>query len=349
MALAELEIGLRNSQELQPYIVRNVSRPSPPRHLGSGSYGSVEEFLVGGLKCAGKTLHRALFSLEVEVSENISRKFMEECRLMSDLRHPNIVQFLGIYFRGSGDEPPVVLMEYLPMSLERVIETYAEFPLSLKQSVMRDVACGMSYLHGLKFPVIHRDLTATNVLLDSAMVAKITDFGNSRMVTISPDQLHKTMTNVPGTPVYLPPEAFDQRPNYDEKLDVFSFGQLSLFTVVQEFPSPSAATVFDSSTNTIIAVSEIQRRQSYIDKLDPIIPSCPEIKEIILLCLDNDPQKRPNSSNILSVLEEVCGRCADPLVGMSRLELHLALQEQKIPKTRLKTQDKVVCKFNSTI
>lgn len=345
MALAET---LRNSPELQPYIVLNVSRPVPPRHIGSGSYGSVEEFLVGGLKCAGKALHRALFSLEVEGSENIARKFMEECRLMSDLRHPNIVQFLGIFFQGSGDDPPVVLMEYLPMSLEGAIETYAGFPLSLKQSVLRDVACGLSYLHGLKFPVIHRDLTATNVLLNSAMVAKITDFGNSRMVTISPDQLRKTMTYVPGTPVYLPPEAFDQRPTYDEKLDAFSFGQLSLFTIVQEFPSPSAPTFFDSSTNTIIAVSEIQRRQSYVDMLDPIISSCPEIKEMILLCLDNDPQKRPKSSDILSVLEEACGRCADPLVGMSRLELFLALQEQKIPKAKLQNQS-TVCKFNYII
>lgn len=285
-------MSLVNSPELQSYIVENVSRPSPPRHLGSGSYGSVEEFLIGdGLKCAGKTLHRALFNLEVEGSENIARKFMEECKLMSDLRHPNIVQFLGIFFQGPEEDPPVILMEYLPMSLEGVIETYPKFQLSLKLSILRDVACGMSYLHGLKSPVIHRDLTARNIMLNSAMVAKISDFGNSRMVTVSPDQLRRTMTYVPGTPVYLPPEAFNQKPIYDSKLDIFSFGQLSLFTITQEFPSPTAPTFLESSTNTVIGVSEIQRRQAYIEMLDPIIPSCPVIKELILLCLDNNPEK----------------------------------------------------------
>lgn len=253
---------------------------------------------------------------------------------MSDLRHPNIVQFLGVSFQGTEGDPPVVLMEYLPMSLDGVIVAYPNLPLALKQSILRDVACGMSYLHGLKSPVIHRDLTATNVLLNSAMVAKISDFGNSRMVTISPDQLRKTMTYVPGTPVYLPPEAFNQNPTYDSKLDVFSFGQLSLYTIVQEFPSPSAPTVFNSLTNTIVAISEIQRRCAYIEMLDCIIPSHPKIKELILHCLDNDPQKRPKSWEILSILEEACDRCEDPLMGMSRMELFSALQEQNTSKAK---------------
>lgn len=322
-------MSLRNSPELQPYIVGDVSRPDPPRHLGSGSYGSVDEFLVGGLKCAGKTLHRDLFNKEIQGSENIVKKFMGECRLMSDLRHPNVVQFLGISFQEPQDDLPLVLMEYLPVSLQDVIQKHPDFPLSLKLSILRDVAYGMSYLHSLKTPVIHRDLTATNILLNSAMVAKISDFGNARIITISPNQLRKTMTGVPGTPVYLPPEAFDQRPIYDTKLDSFSFGQLSLYTITQKFPSPSAPTYFDSSSNTIVAVSEIQRRQSYIDLLDPIIHSCPEIKDMILLCLDNDPQKRLESLRILNILEQLYSRCADPLLSMSRLELYSVLQEQK--------------------
>ena len=75
--------------------------------------------------------------------------------------------------------------------------------------------------------IIHRDLTARNVLLNSAMVAKIADMGNSRLVDMQPGQ---TMTRgVPGTPVYMPPEAFEVPPKYGPKLDMFSFGHLALF------------------------------------------------------------------------------------------------------------------------
>lgn len=332
-------MALKNSLELQSYVVKNVSRPTTRQYLGSGSYGTVEQFLISGLRCAGKTLHKNLFNIEVEGSENFTRKFVAECKLMSNLRHPNIVQFLGVFFSDTDEHLPVVLMELMPTSLRSVIETYPSFPLSLKQSILKDVACGMSYLHGRSPPVIHRDLTATNVLMTSAMVAKISDFGNSRIVTISPDQLQKTMTSVPGTPVYLPPEAFDPHPNYDSKLDIFSFGQIALYTIVQELPVPTNATVLDSATKALIAVSEVQRRQTYIDKLDPLVASCPALKELVLNCLDNDPDTRPVSLEIFNMLDKVCSECEDPYIDMTRMDLLTALSNTKTAKTEIKSSE----------
>ena len=328
---------LKNLPELQSYVVENVSKPSTEQHLGAGSYGTVEQFLVSGLKCAGKTLHKALLRMELEATDNFAEKFVEECRLMSNLRHPNIVQFLGVFFSDSGSEEssvPVVLMELMPTSLQGVIESQPNFSLSLKQSILRDVACGMSYLHGRNPPVIHRDLTATNVLLTSVMVAKISDFGNSRIVSISPDQLQKTMTSVPGTPVYLPPEAFGLQPKYTSKLDIFSFGQVALYTILQEFPSPSGATVFDSATKTLFAVSEVKRRQPYVNKLESFIFSYPAIVEIVLSCLDNDPDNRPTALEIFTRLERVCSENKDPFINMTRIELLKSLEERCKPEPK---------------
>ena len=326
-------MALKNSAELQAYIVGGVSKPSTKQHLGAGSYGTVEVFLISGLRCAGKTLHKNLFNYEQDGTGTFTKKFVAECKLMSDLRHPNVVQFLGITFSQSDGDLPVVLMELMPTSLHSVIETYSNFPLSLKHSILKDVACGMSYLHGRSPPIIHRDLTATNVLLTSAMVAKISDFGNSRIVTISPEQLQKTMTSVPGTPVYLPPEAFEPRPSYDSKLDVFSFGQVALYTITQEMPMPTNATVLDPSTKALTAVSEVQRRQAYVDKLDTLVSSCPLIKELILKCLDNDPDMRPTSLEVLSAMDKLCTEHKDPFCDKTRLDLLMALEDQACVKT----------------
>ena len=325
-------MALKDSAELQVYVVERTHHSSIGDHLGSGSYGSVNQYIINGLKCAGKALHKSLLNFEIQGPMDFKRKFVEECKLMGNLRHPNIIQFLGVFFSESNDDIPVILMELMHTSLQNVLETYPNFPLSLKQRILKDVSCGMAYLHSRSPPVIHRDLTASNILLNTAMVAKITDFGNSRIVTISPDQLCKTMTCVPGTPVYLPPEAFASQPIYDSKLDVFSFGQVALFTLIQEFPMPSAPTVLDPSTKILIAVSEVQRRQIFIDKLTSLVPSCPSIKELIINCLDNDPEKRPTSLEVFNTMDEIYSKSEEPIDRMNHIELLTTIKEKPIAK-----------------
>jgi len=166
-------------------------------------------------------------------------KYFDECQLLSDLCHPNIVQFLGICFLDT--EPsstatlPVLVMERLQCSLDDLLENTPNIPLGKKCSILQDVARGLVYLHSHDPVIIHRDLTARNVLLNSAMVAKIVDMGNSRIVDIRPGQVARTMTKgVPGTIVYMGPEAFEVPPKYGPMLDMFSFGHLALFISTQE-------------------------------------------------------------------------------------------------------------------
>ncbi len=219
---------LESIPEIRCFLLENV-RPTG-RTLGVGSYGSVEEVEVDGVVCAGKKIHEVLINQGVEI---IARKYVAECQLMSDLRHPHIVQFLGLCFL-EGSSLPVLVMEKLMTSLDELLESTPNIPLSLKKSIMADVARGLIYLHGQKpSPIIHRDLSARNVLLNSALVAKVSDLGNSRIVDLQPGQLARTLSRVPGTGVYMPPEALEDTTRYGPSLDIFSFGHLSLFALTQ--------------------------------------------------------------------------------------------------------------------
>ena len=153
-------------------------------------------------------------------------------QMMAELRHPHIVQFLGLCYL-EGSMVPVLVMERLNSSLDNLLESYPSIPLNLKQSLLTDVARGLLYLHTLIPPVVHRDLSARNVLLTSSLVAKISDLGNARIINLQPTQLAMTLSSIPGTLSYMPPESLNEPSRYGPRLDIFSFGHLALFTLTQ--------------------------------------------------------------------------------------------------------------------
>ena len=81
---------------------------------------------------------------------------------MAEMRHPHIVQFLGLCFL-EGSTLPVLVMERLDSSLDDLLEGAPGLPLSLKRSLLADVILGLLYLHTRRPPVVHRDLSARNV------------------------------------------------------------------------------------------------------------------------------------------------------------------------------------------
>ena len=221
---------LKNHPVLQRFLIANARQTG--RHLGAGSYGSVEELEVSGVVCAGKKIHEILIEQGNFGTDNIVSRYVEECQLMSDLGHPHLVQFLGVCFLPDSTLP-VLVMERLLTNLDELLEHNPDIPLSLKRSILADMARGLVYLHSRNPPVIHRDLSARNVLLNSDMVAKIADLGNARIVNFQPGQLARTLSRIPRTMVYMPPEAFEATSRYGPSLDSFSFGHLSLFTITQ--------------------------------------------------------------------------------------------------------------------
>ena len=120
-------------------------------------------------------------------------------------------------------------MEKLDGSLDDLLETIPDIPLVLKRSLLEDVARGLLYLHSHSPQIIHMDLTAKNVLLTTFLEAKISDFGNSYVVNTQPDFRVTSRYTL----AYISPEAMNETPHFSPSLDVFSFGHLILFTLIQ--------------------------------------------------------------------------------------------------------------------
>ncbi len=141
----------------------------------------VEELVTqeDGLICAGKKVNlRAVPSGNPEF--DVSQKMVTECSLLAlfSLRHPNIITYLGLSFL-HGSDLPAVVMEYMPHSLNQFLKIAIDIPPSVKHSIAVDIARGVTYLHSRAPPVVHGKLTASNILLTSALVAKISDIGGS--------------------------------------------------------------------------------------------------------------------------------------------------------------------------
>ncbi len=120
----------------------------------------------------------------------------------------------------------------------------------------------------------------------------------------------------------LPPEAQGVNPTYTVAVDVFSFGQLSLYTLVREFPTPSAATYVDpSNPGAVVVCTESQRRAHYIEKLLRMIVGPSEaVVRLIEQCLENNPEQRPSTQQIIHQQEEWVVP-SDPYMEMTKLEL----------------------------
>ena len=160
--------------------------------------------------------------------EDITKK-TETCRMMLELRHPNIVAVLGLLLDPT-DHFPLLVMEKLGGSLQDLFETIPNVRLVLRLSILEDVAKGLSYLHNHHPQIIHTHLTATNVLLTKSLNAKISDCGDSYLVNPRPD----IQDHSPFTMAYMPPEAKnDDSLQANPSFDVFSFGHLILVTLMQ--------------------------------------------------------------------------------------------------------------------
>ena len=120
--------------ELRQFVVPGACVKG--KELGRGAYGTVEEYDVGGVPCAGKRIYDVLVQ---SWAGDIAHRYVEECTLMTKLRHPNVVQFLGVCFPQEA-ALPVLIMERLTTDLDRLLENTTQHP-SQYQNVLPD-RCG---------------------------------------------------------------------------------------------------------------------------------------------------------------------------------------------------------------
>ncbi len=280
-----------NPQAFEQFKLRQIRITK--NEFGRGSYAVVLELEYQGLKCAGKKLYEVLYETGIG---HAAQRYLEECRLLSQTRHPNIVQFLGVCFEESF-QFPILVMEFLPTNLSSCLKRYGILPDEINFSILHDVSLGLAYLHDQTPVIVHRDLSANNVLLSTNMMAKISDLGVARILNLTPLQVSR-LTETPGTPAYMPPEVMVADPHYNTSVDVFSFGIMMIHTFTAEWPLPKIGQtrINPANPNGLIPVTEAERREEFIRRIPPDHP----LMDFIMRCLSNNPQQRPTAAEIVS-------------------------------------------------
>ena len=274
--------------------------------LGTGSYGSVVKATLDHLPCAAKILHTIFFQSDDPGALDFAARFEQECNILRELKHPCIVQFLGV-IQDPNNHRPILLMELMEESLTVFLEhSTVSLPFHIQVNITRDIALALVYLHSNN--ILHRDLSSNNILLNASSKAKVTDFGMSKMVEANPRMTHSKITQCPGTPVFMPPEALRAKPRYSDKLDTFSLGVLVIQIINRTFPAPTDAEIVMKdpsapSGEKIILVPELERRKKDIDQ----IPSGHPLLPIVHYCLKDRDKERPTAAQLCQRLEQLKG------------------------------------------
>jgi len=179
--------------------------------------------------------------------------------------------------------PPIIITELLEMNLRTAYERELEFN---KLSIFQDVARALNYLHNRHEPIIHRDISAPNVLLEAlpnrAMKAKVSDLGSANLAKLA-------QTLGEGAIIYAPPETIPQAhnphaPRFSQttKVDVYCFGVLLCEVGTSQFPDPD----------------------HYEDMLKQVQHEWPSLHDLIVACTRYNPDERPTMAEILARLSQ---------------------------------------------
>ena len=254
--------------------------------ISRGAYGAVHRGTLGKNPVAIKKMHQLLLDCareRREELEGILKRFRDECELMEAAKHANVVEFIGVFEQ---DGSALLVMELMHQTLEEFLEkNQGTLPLWQQVRICLKIALGLSFLHHHDPQILHRDLTAKNVLMnEDGSVVKICDLGQAKF---RPSSVTYLTTKVPGCIAYMPPECLEDRPHFTDKGDVFSLGVVALQVSTQEPPSVGFVIVKGQK--------EVERRSADLAKL----PADHPLEPTILQCLQDDPAKRPSSREMI--------------------------------------------------
>jgi hypothetical protein len=191
-------------------------------------------------------------------------------------------------------------MELMDESLTHFLETATRsIPYHIQVNFCHDIALALTFLHANG--IVHRDLSSNNVLLINNVMAKVTDFGMAKLGDLNPRMSHLTFTMCPGTDVYMPPEAVQDKPVYTEKIDCFSFGVVVIQMLTRQFPKPDDRMQRVEMNHPglprgtlMVCIPEVDRRQNHISQIDPNNTLLP----IALDCLKDRDVERPSAKQL---------------------------------------------------
>ncbi|CDF33041.1 Serine/threonine protein kinase [Chondrus crispus] len=259
--------------------------------IGAGGFGEVYKCKYEEKMVAVKTLQK----VEDDDPNALMGEFMVEMKLMSKLRHSNIVQFKGACIHVPN---LAIILEFMPGgNLYRAIHrrrrnVLGAFPLLKIVWIAFGVAKGMAFLHSQYPVIIHRDVKSPNILLGTNVrEVKISDFGLSRLRVNS-----YVNTGPGGTPEWMAPELLRQDA-FNEKSDVFSFGVILWELVMCEKPW--------RDEHPMQILYKVGNRGLKLPTPPP--EQCgPELRQMIVECFADDPSRRPEFRNIAARLEDMC-------------------------------------------
>ncbi|XP_065180474.1 tripartite motif-containing protein 2-like [Sycon ciliatum] len=273
--------------------------------LGRGSFAVVYKSKWCGLKVAAKALHSILIDGRNQGRDVVLHDFGEEIARMARLRHPHLCPIFGVGMVGT---TPAIVVELMSDTLETMSVGARRQDLLQLMRYIEHTAAGLRYLHSI--PMVHRDMKPSNVLVANG-VAKITDFGVSKLLPSVADQFREaaqSMTRQPGTHLFMPPEALQEtesgRARYDLSLDVFSFGVTAMSVLSGVMPSIElmfAARSRQAADGSLVAIPELERRRAEFAR----IPDGHPLKDLLRRCLADPPARRPDAEEIHEFVQGV--------------------------------------------
>ncbi|KAM1033413.1 hypothetical protein TB2_036399 [Malus domestica] len=292
------EISLVESLKYDYDTIRSATDDfSDANELGRGGFGAVYK---------GRLLNGQLIAVKrlAKNSEQGDREFSNEVILLAQLQHRNLVRLLGFCLKA---EERLLIYEYVAnKSLDHFIfgpNNHMHLDWETRYKIIGGIARGILYLHeDSRVRIIHRDLKASNILLDEDMNPKIADFGMARLFAV--DQTQGNTKAIVGTCGYIAPE-YVHHGNLSVKTDVFSFGVLIL-----EIVSGQKIGRFRYGENEESLVSYAWRNWSestISNVIDPMLTTSSRIEttrciHIGLLCVQENVVSRPTSASVVSML-----------------------------------------------
>ncbi|XP_057461002.1 receptor-like protein kinase BRI1-like 3 [Actinidia eriantha] len=286
------------------HLVEATNGFSADSMIGSGGFGQVYKAkLKDGCVVAIKKL--------IHVTGQGDREFMAEMETIGKIKHRNLVPLLGYC---KIDEERLLVYEYMKWgSLESVLHEKpkgggSKLDWATRKKIAIGSARGLAFLHHSCIPhIIHRDMKSSNVLLDEAFEARVSDFGMARLVNAL--DTHLSVSTLAGTPGYVPPEYY-QSFRCTTKGDVYSYGVILLELLSGKRPIDPLE--FGDDNNLVGWAKQLQKEKRSDDILDPELISLDsgdaelyQCLRIAFECLDDRPLRRPTMIQVMAMFKDL--------------------------------------------
>ncbi|OMO93806.1 hypothetical protein CCACVL1_06344 [Corchorus capsularis] len=287
-----LSISSFNGRVLYEDIIRATEEFDAQYCIGKGGYGNVYKArLSSGDSVAVKKFHTSF-----EMADQ--KQFLNEVKALIEIRHRNIIKFYGFC---SLPKHSFLVYEYLEKgslaTLLRNDEEAKKLEWNKRVNIIKGIVNALSYLHhDCSPPIVHRDITSGNVLLDSEFEAHVSDFGTAKF--LNPDS--SNWTNLAGTYGYIAPE-LSYTMKVTEECDVYSFGVVAMEVIMGAHPGDFISNLSVSSPKMQLSLSNVLDQ-----RLSPPLPEVEtELVSIINVafhCLAKNPKSRPTMKSVSQLL-----------------------------------------------